>query len=132
MRETRRTRHARVARDLRVSLDASISPLLLYFSLETTRSLCRHSHLFSFFFFSRLSELLVGAPFFSDDLNPEKGRVYVYENNGNGNLSLSLELPITASKNMWRANFGRAISAVGDIDLDGFQGKIFFSRTCLH
>ncbi|XP_074622012.1 integrin alpha-6-like isoform X1 [Acropora palmata] len=67
------------------------------------------------------SELLVGAPFFSDDLNPEKGRVYVYENNGNGNLSLSLELPITASKNMWRANFGRAISAVGDIDLDGFQ-----------
>ncbi|KAK2570174.1 Integrin alpha-6 [Acropora cervicornis] len=40
------------------------------------------------------------------------GRVYVYENNGNGNLSLSLELPITASKNMWRANFGRAISAM--------------------
>lgn len=67
------------------------------------------------------SELLVGAPFFSDNLHPEKGRVYLYENKGDGDLRLPLELPTTYSKGSWRANFGRAISAVGDIDLDGFQ-----------
>ena len=70
----------------------------------------------------RFSELLVGAPFFSDNLHPEKGRVYLYENKGDGDLRLPLELPTTYSKGSWRANFGRAISAVGDIDLDGFQG----------
>ena len=69
-----------------------------------------------------MSELRVGAPFFSDDLYPERGRVYVYDNIGSGDLKLSLELPVTLSKDSWRANFGRAISAVGDIDLDGFQG----------
>lgn len=128
MRETLRTRHAKVARNpSSLSRHVYFAPSLIFFARDNWSFLSTYS---SFFFF-RFSELLVGAPFFSDDLNPEKGRVYVYENNGNGNLSLSLELPITASKNMWRANFGRAISAVGDIDLDGFQGTIF-SSICLH
>ncbi|RMX38988.1 hypothetical protein pdam_00008175, partial [Pocillopora damicornis] len=68
-----------------------------------------------------LSELLVGAPFYSDDLYPEQGRVYVYENKGNGNLVLSHKLPTGGRKDRWRANFGRALASVGDIDLDGYQ-----------
>ena len=76
---------------------------------------------YSMFFF-RLSELLVGAPFYSDDLYPEQGRVYVYENKGNGNLVLSHKLPTGGRKDRWRANFGRALAPVGDIDLDGYQG----------
>ena len=71
---------------------------------------------------SRYSELLVGAPFFSDDLHPEQGRVYLYDNKGSGDLRLSAKLPEAFSSDRWRANFGRAIAAVGDIDLDGFQG----------
>lgn len=68
-----------------------------------------------------LSDLLVGAPFFSDNTHPEQGRVYVYENRGDGNMKLAYELPGNFSIDKWRANFGRTIAAVGDIDLDGFQ-----------
>ncbi|PFX21368.1 Integrin alpha-6 [Stylophora pistillata] len=78
-----------------------------------------------------LSELLVGAPFYSDDLYPEQGRVYVYEykgsenkgseNKGSENLVLSHKLPIGGRKDRWRGNFGRALASVGDIDLDGYQ-----------
>ena len=46
----------------------------------------------------------------------------MYENKGNGDLRLSHKLPVAFSTDKWRANFGRAIAAVGDIDLDGFQG----------
>ena len=72
----------------------------------------------------RFSELLVGAPFFSDYSDPGQGRVYLYENKGAGNMKLSHQLPITFNKDKWRANFGRAIAAVGDVDLDGFQGMV--------
>jgi len=64
----------------------------------------------------------VGAPFYSDDLHPEQGKVYSYENRGDGNLVLSLEL--TVKKDKWRANFGRALASVGDLDLDGYQGTM--------
>ena len=46
----------------------------------------------------------------------------MYENKGAGDLRLAHKLPETFSTDKWRANFGRAIAAVGDIDLDGFQG----------
>ena len=48
--------------------------------------------------------------------------MYLYENKGDGNLVLSLEL--TVKKDKWRANFGRALSSVGDLDLDGYQGTM--------
>ena len=48
--------------------------------------------------------------------------MYVYENTGNGNLVLSHKLPTGGRKDRWRANFGRALASVGDIDLDGYQG----------
>lgn len=64
----------------------------------------------------------MGAPFYSDDLHPEQGKVYSYENRGDGNLILSLEL--TVKKDKWRANFGRALASVGDLDLDGYQGTM--------
>ncbi|KAJ7389987.1 integrin [Desmophyllum pertusum] len=66
-----------------------------------------------------LSELLVGAPFYSDDLHPEQGRVYLYENKDGQNLVLSHFF--TIKKDKWRANFGRALAPVGDVDLDGYQ-----------
>ena len=37
-------------------------------------------------------------------------------------MALSLEL--TVKKEKWRANFGRALASIGDIDLDGYQGMI--------
>lgn len=67
--------------------------------------------------------------------------MYLYENKGSGNLVLSLEL--TVKKDKWRANFGRALASVGDLDLDGYQGTVnvtchlsplkspFFLQICL-
>ena len=46
----------------------------------------------------------------------------MYENKGSGNLVLSHKLPTGGRKDRWRANFGRALAAVGDVDLDGYQG----------
>ena len=33
-------------------------------------------------------------------------------------------LELTVKKDKWRANFGRALSSVGDLDLDGYQGTM--------
>ena len=33
-------------------------------------------------------------------------------------------LELTVKKDKWRANFGRALSSVGDLDLDGYQGTV--------
>ena len=64
--------------------------------------------------------------------------MYLYENRGDGNLVLSL-VKLTVKKDKWRANFGRALASVGDLDLDGYQGTIntatfflfFFCFVCL-
>lgn len=45
--------------------------------------------------------------------------MYVYHNYGNGDLKLEKEMTFKRD----RANYGRAMASVGDINLDGFDGK---------
>ncbi|XP_072903186.1 integrin alpha-4 [Hemitrygon akajei] len=63
-----------------------------------------------------LSDLLVGAPLFSDVR--EEGRVYVYLNNGSGEMELHTEL---VGGNSYVARFGEAIVDLGDMDNDGYS-----------
>ncbi|XP_039592127.1 integrin alpha-9 [Polypterus senegalus] len=62
-----------------------------------------------------LSDLLVGAPMFSDVR--DEGHVAVFINKGNGNLE---ERVLLNGDNAYNAHFGESISALGDIDDDGF------------
>uniref|UniRef100_F6ZJB3 Integrin alpha-9 n=1 Tax=Monodelphis domestica TaxID=13616 RepID=F6ZJB3_MONDO len=62
-----------------------------------------------------LSDLLVGAPMFSEIR--DEGQVTVYINRGNGALEEQLVLNGDGSYN---AHFGESIAALGDLDDDGF------------
>uniref|UniRef100_A0A8C9F807 Integrin subunit alpha 9 n=1 Tax=Pavo cristatus TaxID=9049 RepID=A0A8C9F807_PAVCR len=62
-----------------------------------------------------LSDLLVGAPMFSEIR--DEGQVTVYINRGNGVLDEQLVLDGDGAYN---AHFGESIAALGDIDDDGF------------
>ncbi|XP_072028875.1 integrin alpha-9-like [Amphiura filiformis] len=64
-----------------------------------------------------LSDLLVGAPLYTDKM--DEGRVYVYINQGEGNLQL-LEEKLKGN-NAFGARFGTAIAAIGDVDQDGYN-----------
>uniref|UniRef100_A0A5F8HEF6 Integrin subunit alpha 9 n=1 Tax=Monodelphis domestica TaxID=13616 RepID=A0A5F8HEF6_MONDO len=64
-----------------------------------------------------LSDLLVGAPMFSEIR--DEGQVTVYINRGNGALEEQLVLNGDGSYN---AHFGESIAALGDLDDDGFPG----------
>ncbi|XP_072028878.1 integrin alpha-9-like isoform X2 [Amphiura filiformis] len=64
-----------------------------------------------------LSDLLVGAPLYTDTM--DEGRVYVYINQGEGNLQL-LEEKLKGN-NALGARFGTAIAAIGDVDQDGYN-----------
>ncbi|XP_066535533.1 integrin alpha-9 isoform X2 [Hoplias malabaricus] len=63
-----------------------------------------------------LSDLLVGAPMFSEVR--DEGQVSVYLSRGNGVME---EAEILNGENAYNAHFGEGITAIGDIDDDGFQ-----------
>ncbi|KAM9099170.1 integrin alpha-9 isoform 1-T1 [Sarcophilus harrisii] len=62
-----------------------------------------------------LSDLLVGAPMFSEIR--DEGQVTVYINRGNGALEEQLVLD---GDRVYNAHFGESIAALGDMDDDGF------------
>ncbi|KAI5108599.1 integrin alpha-9 [Silurus meridionalis] len=62
------------------------------------------------------SDLLVGAPMFSEVR--DEGQVSVYISRGNGVME---EAVVLNGKNSYNAHFGECISALGDIDDDGYQ-----------
>ncbi|XP_072028876.1 integrin alpha-9-like [Amphiura filiformis] len=64
-----------------------------------------------------LSDLLVGAPLYTDKM--DEGRVYVYINQGEGNLQLLGEK--LKGNNALGARFGTAIAAIGDVNEDGYN-----------
>ncbi|XP_017558140.1 integrin alpha-9 isoform X1 [Pygocentrus nattereri] len=63
-----------------------------------------------------LSDLLVGAPMFSEVR--DEGQVYVYLSRGNGVME---EAKILNGENAYNAHFGECITTLGDIDDDGYQ-----------
>ncbi|XP_036429517.1 integrin alpha-9 isoform X2 [Colossoma macropomum] len=63
-----------------------------------------------------LSDLLVGAPMFSEVR--DEGQVYVYLSRGNGVME---EAEILNGENAYNAHFGECITTLGDIDDDGYQ-----------
>lgn len=68
-------------------------------------------------------DILIGAPqhFTNDgDVSSDEGQVYVFINDKNGNLQ-EFETNLVGSK-IPGARFGTAISAVGDLDRDGYPG----------
>ncbi|KAB0365496.1 hypothetical protein FD754_009652 [Muntiacus muntjak] len=62
-----------------------------------------------------LSDLLVGAPMFSEIR--DEGQVTVYVNKGNGVLEEQLTL---SGDGAYNAHFGESIASLGDLDDDGF------------
>ncbi|KAM4821467.1 integrin alpha-9 [Thomomys bottae] len=62
-----------------------------------------------------LSDLLVGAPMFSEVR--DEGQVTVYLNRGNADLEEQLAL---AGDGAYNAHFGESITSLGDLDDDGF------------
>ncbi|XP_043451694.1 integrin alpha-9 isoform X2 [Prionailurus bengalensis] len=62
-----------------------------------------------------LSDLLVGAPMFSEIR--DEGQVTVYINRGNGALEEQLAL---SGDGTYNAHFGESIASLGDLDDDGF------------
>uniref|UniRef100_A0AAY5EUW8 Integrin alpha-2 domain-containing protein n=1 Tax=Electrophorus electricus TaxID=8005 RepID=A0AAY5EUW8_ELEEL len=63
-----------------------------------------------------LSDLLVGAPMFSEVR--DEGRVSVYLSRGNGVME---EAEILNGDNAYNAHFGESVATIGDIDDDGYQ-----------
>ncbi|XP_076830390.1 integrin alpha-9 isoform X2 [Brachyhypopomus gauderio] len=63
-----------------------------------------------------LSDLLVGAPMFSEIR--DEGRVSVYLSRGNGVME---ETEILNGENAYNAHFGESVTTIGDIDDDGYQ-----------
>ncbi|PIK51056.1 putative integrin alpha-9 isoform X2, partial [Apostichopus japonicus] len=68
-----------------------------------------------------LSDLLVGAPLYSN--NQDEGKVYVYLNTGSQDEPLKLAQEIQGSK-AFRARFGTSITYCGDLNKDKFNGNI--------
>lgn len=62
----------------------------------------------------------MGAPFYFDRVKEQGGAVYIYMNE-NGSFR---DKPDVALRGPERSAFGMAVAAIGDINQDGFQGKM--------
>lgn len=74
----------------------------------------------------RWKELIIGAPFYFNRRQEEGGAVYVFMNE-NGSFKPKTDLMFTGPSD---SGFGMAVSSIGDLNQDGFQGNIpFFLET---
>ncbi|XP_031573878.1 integrin alpha-9-like isoform X2 [Actinia tenebrosa] len=64
------------------------------------------------------TDMLVGAPLYSDV--GDEGRVFVYMNNKRGALNLMPDMDLTGDK-VAEGRFGSSIASVGDLNKDGFE-----------
>lgn len=67
-------------------------------------------------------DLIVGAPFYFDRKKDKGGAVYVYMNQ-NGSFGKKADVVLTGNKD---SAFGMAVVAIGDVNQDGFQGRILY------
>lgn len=74
---------------------------------------------FSYYSYS-WKDLIVGAPFYFDRRNEKGGAVYIYMNQ-NGFFRDISDVDLTGPKD---SAFGMAVVAIGDVNQDGFQGRI--------
>ena len=76
----------------------------------------------------KVNDLVVGAPYYSTKYEPNCGAVYIYLNDPKKGFSDRFVLNFTGTAG---SLFGHAISAIGDIDNDGFGGKLFLFNLAL-
>lgn len=74
-------------------------------------------------------DLAIAAPFYSKDGSYENGAVYVYENlgetaTGKWSAGFSLKNTLQSEVESGGGRFGLAISKIGDINQDGYNGKM--------
>lgn len=62
----------------------------------------------------------MGAPFYFDRTKEEGGAVYIYLNE-NGSFKNKYDIALRGPE---KSGFGMSVSAIGDINQDGFQGKM--------
>lgn len=80
-------------------------------------------------FWCSWKDLIVGAPFYFDRAKEEGGAVYIYMNE-NGSFKNNFDIALRGPE---KSGFGMAVSAIGDINQDGFQGKmntLGYMQTC--
>lgn len=70
-------------------------------------------------FIGRWNDLLVGAPFYFHRQQEAGGAVYVYMNKG----GLFDSQPSVVLRGPAGSAFGMSVTAAGDLNQDGFQGK---------
>jgi integrin alpha 3 len=66
------------------------------------------------------SDLIVGAPFYGDLRSPNMGRIVAYLSDKQSKFN---EPPQVVNGRVAGGLFGLAVSSVGDLDLDNFEGN---------
>lgn len=66
------------------------------------------------------TDLVVGAPLYSEDGYHEHGRVYYYQNLGHG-LDFELKAELSGTIGDVNSRFGMSLGRIGDLDNDGYK-----------